>query len=442
MNRTYKDSGVDWVGQIPEDWEMKRLKVILEERNEKNDPVQTEFILSLGASYGIIPYSEKTGGGNKAKEDYSAYKLAYPGDIVMNSMNIISGSVGLSKYFGCVSPVYYMLHPRDDSTNVEYYYMMFQTRAFQRSLLGLGNGILMKESSNGNFNTVRMRIPISKLNALMLPSPSPGEQEKIARYLTNQCDEIDSLMKRTLASIEEYIKLKQTIITNATTKGLRANVKMKASGIEWVEEIPENWEVLKFKYLATDVFKGAGITKEDVKENGEIPCVRYGEIYTQYNFHFDECKSRTNEDCVSQPRYFSYGDILFTCTGELVEEIGKAIVYLGNEKCMAGGDIIVARHKQNPIFMSYALNSNYAQSQRSHGKAKLKVVHASAYDINNTIMVMPPIEEQEEIATYLDEKCTEIDSIIEAKELLAKELELYKKSLIYEYVTGKRRVVD
>ena len=217
---------------------------------------------------------------------------------------------------------------------------------------------------------------------------------------------------------------------------------MKASGIEWVEEIPENWEVLKFKYLATDVFKGAGITKEDVKENGEIPCVRYGEIYTQYNFHFDECKSRTNEDCVSQPRYFSYGDILFTCTGELVEEIGKAIVYLGNEKCMAGGDIIVARHKQNPIFMSYALNSNYAQSQRSHGKAKLKVVHASAYDINNTIMVMPPIEEQEEIATYLDEKCTEIDSIIEAKELLAKELELYKKSLIYEYVTGKRRVVD
>ena len=111
------------------------------------------------------------------------------------------------------------------------------------------------------------------------------------RYLTNQCEEIDSMMKRTLMSIDEYKKLKQTIITNATTKGIRENVKMKASGIEWVEEIPENWEVLKFKYLATDVFKGAGITKEDVKENGEIPCVRYGEIYTQYNFHFDECKS-------------------------------------------------------------------------------------------------------------------------------------------------------
>lgn len=441
MQREMIDSGIDWIGKIPASWDLKRLKVILCERNEKNDPVQSEFILSLGASYGVIPYSEKTGGGNKAKDDFSAYKLAYPGDIVMNSMNIISGSVGLSKYFGCVSPVYYMFYPRNNETSVDYYHLMFQTRAFQRSLIGLGNGIMMRESQNGNFNTIRMRIPVSKLNAVLLPVPSPTEQEKIAVYLNNKCVEIDSLIDTTTKSIEEYAKLKQSLISKIVTKGIRANVETKTSGMESVGDIPANWEILKFKYLTTDVFKGAGITKEDVKDDGEISCVRYGEIYTQYNYHFDECKSKTNVNCVSQPRYFSYGDILFTCTGELVEEIGKAVVYLGNEKCMAGGDIIVARHKQNPIFMSYALNSDYAQSQRSCGKAKLKVVHASAYDINNTIMILPPPEEQQEIATYLDEKCTKIDSIIKEKNMLIQELELYKKSLIYEMVTGKREVV-
>lgn len=441
MQREMKDSGVDWIGEIPVSWDLKRLKAILCERNEKNDPVQSEFILSLGASYGVIPYSEKTGGGNKAKDDFSAYKLAYPGDIVMNSMNIISGAVGLSKYFGCVSPVYYMFYPREEKTSVDYYHLMFQTSAFQRSLIGLGNGIMMRESQNGNFNTVRMRIPIGKLNSLLLPVPPAKEQDRIAIYLNEKCEEIDRLINATSKSIEEYTKLKQSLISKTVTKGINANANMKPSGVDSVGDIPVNWKVLKFKYLATDVLKGAGITKEDVKENGEIPCVRYGEIYTQYNFHFDECKSRTNEDCVSQPRYFSYGDILFTCTGELVEEIGKAVVYLGNEKCMAGGDIIIAHHKQNPIFMSYALNSNYAQSQRSCGKAKLKVVHASAYDINNTTMIIPPPEEQQEIAIYLDEKCTKIDSIIKEKNLLIQELESYKKSVVYEFVTGKRKVV-
>ena len=106
-----KDSGIEWIGDIPKVWKLKRLKALLVERKEKNDPVQTHFILSLGANYGVIPYSQKEGGGNKAKEDVSSYRLAYPGDIVMNSMNIISGSVGLSKYFGCVSPVYYMFYP-------------------------------------------------------------------------------------------------------------------------------------------------------------------------------------------------------------------------------------------------------------------------------------------------------------------------------------------
>lgn len=425
MKRSYKDSKVEWLGLIPEDWEIGKIGQVYTERREK---VSDEDYPPLSVTMqGIVPQLSSA-----AKSDaHDNRKLVLTGDFAINSRSDRRGSCGISKYDGSVSLINTVLKPKA-KMNPNYYDWLFHSTVFADEYYKWGHGIVDDLWTTNWQEMKRISIPI----------PPITEQEIIADFLKNECEEVDLLILNTKQSIEEYKKMKRIIITNATTKGLRANVKMKASGIEWIEEIPENWEVLKFKYLATDVFKGAGITKEDVKENGEIPCVRYGEIYTQYNFHFDECKSRTNKDCVSQPRYFSYGDILFTCTGELVEEIGKAIVYLGDEKCMAGGDIIVARHKQNPIFMSYALNSNYAQLQRSYGKAKLKVVHASAYDINNTIMVMPPIEEQEEIATYLDEKCTEIDSIIEAKELLAKELELYKKSLIYEYVTGKRRVVD
>lgn len=425
MKHSYKDSKVEWLGLIPEEWEVGKIGHVYTERREK---VSDEDYPPLSVTMqGIVPQLSSA-----AKSDaHDNRKLVLTGDFAINSRSDRRGSCGISKYDGSVSLINTVLKPKA-KMNPNYYDWVFHSTVFADEYYKWGHGIVDDLWTTNWQDMKRISIPI----------PPITEQEIIADFLKNECEVVDLLILNTKQSIEEYKKMKRIIITNATTKGLRANVKMKASGIEWIEEIPENWEVLKFKYLATEVFKGAGITKEDVKENGEIPCVRYGEIYTQYNFHFDECKSRTNEDCVSQPRYFSYGDILFTCTGELVEEIGKAIVYLGDEKCMAGGDIIVARHKQNPIFMSYALNSNYAQSQRSYGKAKLKVVHASAYDINNTIMVMPPIKEQEEIAEYLDEQCKEIDSIIEAKNLLAQELELYKKSLIYEYVTGKRRVVE
>lgn len=123
-----------------------------------------------------------------------------------------------------------------------------------------------------------------------------------------------------------------------------------------------------------------------------------------------------------------------------MEEIGKGVAYLGSEKCLAGGDIIVLKHTQNASFLNYALNCNYAQSQKSCDKAKLKVVHISAFDIGNIWMALPPLPEQTAIAAYLDSKCAAIDGIILEKEDLIRELENYKRSLIFEVVTGKRRV--
>ncbi len=245
-----KDSGVAWINTIPKEWKLKKIKYALKNRNENNNPIRSKNILSLTAKQGVIPLEEKEGGGNKPKEDYSAYKLAYPNDIVMNSMNVLSGSVGLSKYFGCVSPVYYMLRPIDGKDDVRYYNYIFQTTVFQRSLLGLGNGILMKESDNGKLNTIRMRIPLDKLGNLLIPVPDSSIQRKIADYLDSIIPNIDMILADIEKQIETLEEYKKSIITEAVTKGLDPDVEMKDSGIEWIGKIPKNWKTNKiFIYI-------------------------------------------------------------------------------------------------------------------------------------------------------------------------------------------------
>src|SRR5665648_584189 len=268
MSREMKDSGIEWIGEIPDDWDIKSLKVILAERKENNNPIKTDFILSLTMDKGVIPYTEKEGGGNKAKEDLTAYKLAYPNDIVLNSMNVIVGSVGLSKYFGCVSPVYYMLYPKNSDDSVHFYNDIFQSKVFQDSLIGFGNGIMMKQSeTSGKLNTIRLRIPMSKLNTVMLPYPTPKEQQKIVEYLDEKVSKIDKIITETTLSIEEYKKYKQSLITEAVTKGLNSDVEMKESGIEWIGEIPKQWEVNRLRNIA-DIARGT--VDKNVKDN-EIP---------------------------------------------------------------------------------------------------------------------------------------------------------------------------
>lgn len=436
-----KESNIKWIGKIPTTWNLKKIKYLLGNRTENNNPIKSRDILSLTAKQGVIPLAEKEGGGNKPKEDYSAYRLAYPNDIVMNSMNILSGSVGLSKYFGCVSPVYYMLYTLFKDDDIRFYHYIFQTTVFQKSLLGLGNGILIKESDNGKLNTIRMRIPIDKLGNLYIPITSSEQQKKIADFLDEKCAEIDSIsaeIQEQINTLEEY---KKSVITEAVTKGLNHNEKMKDSGIEWIGQIPKDWDMKRTKYVSMSFSKGNGITKEDVDLNGDIQCIRYGEIYSKYNIMFENCISATNLNKISSPKYISNGDILFAGTGELVEEIGKNIVYIGSKPCLAGGDIIILKHNQNPGFLNYALCSQYAQTQKSLGKAKLKVVHISAFDIGNVRIALPPIEEQKKIADYLDSKCLEIDGAIEDKQKQLEILDEYKKTLIYEYVTGKKEVV-
>lgn len=153
--------------------------------------------------------------------------------------------------------------------------------------------------------------------------------------------------------------------------------------------------------ITTDMYRGSGIKRDQVTEAG-TPCVRYGEIYTTYNIWFDSCISHTNAKDISNKKYFEHGDILFAITGESVDEIAKSCVYVGNEKCLAGGDIVVMKHNENPKYLAYALSTTEAQMQKSKGKVKSKVVHSSVPALKEIEIPVPPLKEQERIVAILD----------------------------------------
>ena len=426
-----KDSGVAWINTIPKKWKLKKIKYALKNRNENNNPIRSKNILSLTAKQGVIPLEEKEGGGNKPKEDYSAYKLAYPNDIVMNSMNVLSGSVGLSKYFGCVSPVYYMLRPIDEKDDVRYYNYIFQTTVFQRSLLGLGNGILMKESDNGKLNTIRMRIPLDKLGNLLIPVPDSSIQRKIADYLDSIIPNIDMLLADIEKQIEKLEEYKKSIITEVVTKGLDPDVEMKDSGSVYWKDIPANWKLSDIKYLFEIVKRIAG------KEGYDILSV------TQKGLKIKDISRNEGQIAESYANYqFVYPTDYVMNHMDLLTGWVDCSKYFG----VTSPDYRVFRlkdKKNNLNYYKYIMQCCYMDRifySLGQGVSNLGRWRLQTESFNNFQIPVPPAKEQEQIAKYLDEKCIEIENIILDKQQQLETLEQYKKSLIYEYVTGKKEV--
>ena len=429
--RQMKDSGTQGIGLIPQSWDSKQLGVFFSENRKANSYL--ESVTALQFKYGEIIQKPNNGRdlSDKDKELLSKYTVINPGDVVVNGLNLNfdlkSLRIAIARENGIITSAYIVLRPRK-GVNPEYYNYLLKALDFQKILHGMGEGI-------------RLTLSYDELKKLNVPAPDAAIQTAIVSYLDTKCGEIDSLIALQEQMIEKLKAYKQSVITEAVTKGLDPNAKLVPSGIDWIGEIPEGWKVIKTKFIANKIFKGNGITKEEVFTDGDTPCVRYGEIYSKYSQGFKDCVSATNLDIQKSPQYFHFGDILCAGTGELVEEIGKSIVYLGNKACLAGGDIIIIRHSQNPSFLNYALNSNYAQTQKSRGKAKLKVVHISAFEIGSTYIILPPLSEQQTIANYLDEKCADIDRLIVLKQQKIEALKEYKKSVIYEAVTGKTEIV-
>lgn len=429
--REMKDSNVNWLNTIPCDWALSRIKYVLNERIEKNDPIKTKDILSLTAKQGVVPLSEKEGGGNKPKEDFTAYKLAYPNDIVINSMNILSGSVGLSKYFGCVSPVYYMLRPFNDNFDVRYFNYIFQTKVFQLSLFGLGNGILIKESGNGKFNTIRMRIPMEKFGNLLIPVPNEKEQIKISNYLDTKCSEIDATaedIQKEISLLEEY---KKSVITEAVTKGLNPDAEMKDSGIEWIGEIPKDWDIHPvYAYFEE------GKTKNYRMQEQNLLSLSYGRIIRKdINTNGGLLPASFNTYNVVEA-----GDIIIRPTDlqndkrslrtGLVKEQGiitSAYIDLRPKKDVNSEYYHYLLHSYDIIKVFYNMGNGVRQGLNYSEFAKL-------------LLLEPAQAEQQQIVDYLNAQCSEIDALIADKKRQLDILAEYKKSLIYEYVTGKKEV--
>lgn len=255
--------------------------------------------------------------------------------------------------------------------NSKYLAYYFQTEDFYKQKVKLVNG------------TKVMDIAPSKLGKIIIPVPPLPVQCEIVRILDNFTALTSALTAELTAQRKRYSGLLNSLLSY---EGRDAQ-----DGVLWK----------KLGDIATEIYRGAGIKRDEVTEEG-IQCVRYGEIYTSYNIWFDTCISHTDEAKITSKKYFEKGDILFAITGESVEEIAKSCAYVGDEKCLAGGDIVVMKHEQNPKYLAYALATTNAQMQKSKGKVKSKVVHSSIPAIKEIIVPIPSLEEQQRIVDILD----------------------------------------
>lgn len=419
--REMKDSGVEWIGAIPQDWKTDRLQWHLKEINVSNNPIQTKNILSLTIEAGVIPYAEKGNQGNKAKEDYSQYKIAFPDTLVINSMNVIIGAVGISQYFGCVSPVYYVFEPIE-GTDLRYIYYLFTNTGFQKEMRKYAKGIL----------EIRLRISSNDMLKRIVPSPPFKEQQRITDYLNKMCAEIDAVLEKTRASIEEYKKLKQAVITQAVTKGIRGDRPMKDSGIEWIGDIPAEWDVLNL-VAHTSMLTPMRDRPENL--DGPIPWVRIEDFEGKY-IESSKAGLGVSMKTVKEMNLKVYPVGTILCTSSCI--MGKCAIVsrelVSNQRFIG----IIPDRTTDKTYLYYLMTSNAERMNFLSTGALQANLSRSAFE--HLKVQFPPYSEQQEIAAYLDDKCTDIDALVAKKQQYLTEIENYKKSLIYEYVTGKKEV--
>ena len=411
--REMKDSGIDWINNTPATWEIKRIKAVLVDRNEINNPVKTDFILSLTNDRGVIPYADKGEIGNKSKDDLSGYKLAYPNDIVLNSMNVFIGSVALSSYYGCVSPVYYMLYTRYKKDDIKYYNYLFQTQELQKKLHGYGNGIM----------DIRMRIQMSKLNTVMIPIPPSEEQHKIAGYLDKKCSKIDVIIEKQQTVIEKLKAYKLSKINELIVEvegqsihlGYIANMK---NGLNF--NVAPNGKPLKF--LGVGDFKDYFVLdREDM----------FSDIL------IDE---EIDEDYMLKD-----GDIVFVRSNGSKELVGRAVMVENIDFPLSySGFCIRFRNMRTDIlndrYLLYFFRSPYFREQLKKYSQGSNINNINQVLLSQISITVPSIEIQKKAIDDVERLSYNLDKTILGKQALIDKLIAYKKSLIYEVVTGKKEI--
>ncbi len=423
----YKDSGIELLGKIPEHWSIKRAKYIFEEINKRTEE-GTETLLSVSEYYGVSPRKTVMEEGDwlTRADSLIGYKKCMKNDLVINIMLAWKRGLGITDWDGIVSPSYAVFRCNNHS-NPRYFNYLLRTDLYIAEF---------KRNSTGIIDS-RLRLYPDEFLRINLILLSPAEQKFIANYLDRKTQQIDTLIEKKQKQIELLKELRTAIINQAVTKGLNPDVKMKDFGIEWIGEIPSHWEVKRVTTFGT-FKKGCGIRKDEIKTSG-FSCIRYGEIYTIYDRIIYKTASFIDEESSKKSELVKKGAVLFTGSGETIDEIGKTVVYYGGDDIFVGGDVIILKLKDNlnPLFISYLMNSNHVNHQKSRmGKGEI-VVHIYSKQLKDIKTALPPISEQHQIVEYLDEQTQKIDSTIEKETKRIEFLKEYRQSLISEAVTGK-----
>lgn len=432
MAREYRDSGIEWIGQIPKEWEVLRTKNVFSLGKDLVGSKSSQTQLLSLTTKGIKEVSVGSTSG-KVPNSYDTYQLVHKDNLVFCLFDLDCSAVfsGVSNYEGMISPAYKVVSTKEG------FYSKYYGYWFDYIFDGRKYKFLSKN--------IRYSLTYDEFAALGIVAPKFEEQQKIADYLDKICGEVDEMVALQETMIEELKAYKQSVITEAVTKGLNPNVPMRNSGIDWIGEIPEHWDVIKlgriFSFQGGFAFKSDGYVAEsnnqvirigNVKNN--LLLLDNSPVYIDDNLAEIASNYKLNENC-----------ILFTMTGTKGKRDYFFTLLLKKEHLVKNLFLnqrvgcFIAKENVCPNYYNYLLKDNgildciffYETGTANQGNLGID-------SISRTLLQMPPYDEQRKIASYLDTKCSEIDSLIALKQTKIEELKEYKKSVIYEYVTGKK----
>lgn len=424
MARKMKDSGIEWIGEIPEGWSIARGKHILTLLQRAVFP--TDGVITCFRDGEVTLRSNRREDGFTVSLKEIGYQGIEPGDLVVHGMDGFAGSIGISDSRGKSSPVLVVLDSSQDKKYLMYY---LRSMAYNNVFLALSTGIRVRSCD----------LKWNKLADLLYLVPPIVEQHKLVSFLDEKCSEIDAMLSKTRASIEEYKKLKQAVITQAVTKGVRGEREMKDSGNPWFGQIPTDWK-LSHVGLHFSIILGKMLCNAPLNDTYTLE-----PYYCAADVHFDGVADGERKKMWFSPiekdlYRVSVGDLLVVEGGAGAG--GSAIVENQDSYTYIQNSIMIVRSKGNADsrYLRYLLEFLVKQGYIDVVCNKATIPHFTKDKLSCVPFCLCPTGEQKEIADYLDAKCAEIDRLIAKKEQLVKELESYKKSLIYEVVIGKREV--
>lgn len=416
-----KDSGIPWIGQIPENWKVARVKdfsFLSDKKNTSKDPI----VLSLARD--AIKIRDITNNEGQLAKSYDNYCIVKKGDFVLNPMDLYSGAnCNVSFVEGVISPAYSILKIKNnyDVKLLDYF---FKTLYWQMILYSYGKGV-----------SADNRWTLTKENLLNIPLPCPPKeiQQKIVVILDKKCGQIDELVSLEENEIEKLKEYKTSLITKVVTKGLDPNAKMKDSGIPWIGQIPEDWKVVRLKNIAK-CYGGLTYSPDDINEKG-ILVLRSSNIQNGKLSFNDNVYVKVNNFMPVEKN-----DILICSRNGSRELIGKNAIITTDIKATFGAFMMIIRTSQNAKYLHKILNSNIFNYYISSFLTSTinQLTKNNLDNIKFPFSIDPNTQQQ--IVEYLDKRCEEIDNLIKIKQEKIEKLKEYKKSLIYQYVTGKKEV--